>query len=490
MNFLSIPENLWRVGFILLAATGVYACFSRAFGTSILARVTLRDRRPSTARTPPRSFSPDKKATTSPTAPSSYDNVLPPQRRHTLAYLSGASPGRDVQEDEVRRNILPMSADYVTSPCDKYTPMGFSVAEIKGLGDFPDYATLSGVPLPSPYPEFNIEKALPRPYRPLRWAYHQTMSLTKLETDWWIELESTYKSRIAQRKELYARNGKAVLDVMPGSELACKELMEMVLQFICARYPQYFTLRNKRVLQNKILGTEQDITAKPPLEILLDNVPEDFAIMLRDETTGFYFLRAAVICSALGWNVASKIGKQLHEIHEPIPDYREKMQFSMDRFFTKMPTEKPIQRGSWGLEIGQPLYMPPGDPHELHRLSQRDDLTIEECHLRVDWQTLRRLPLSGAVVFNFKGLFTPVTEFRDEPGVPALVMKVVTDGKKNLIDYKSVWHVQHVVLPKLKEWAEEQKDNGLVPKDWEASTLDDSPWFKGWQEKWHRQQGF
>ena len=158
------------------------------------------------------------------------------------------------------------------------------------------------------------------------------IALTKLETDWWIELENTYKSRIAQRKELYAKHGKEVLDIMPGSELACKELMEMVLQFICARYPQYFTLRDKRVLRNTILGTEQDITAKPPLEVLLDNVPEDFAIMLRDETTGFYVLRAAVICSAMGWNVALKIGKQLHEIHEPIPDYKEKMQFSMDRY--------------------------------------------------------------------------------------------------------------------------------------------------------------
>ncbi|CRL25688.1 Protein of unknown function DUF3445 [Penicillium camemberti] len=484
MEFLSIPENLWRVGLIILAATGVYAVINHTFGRYLLVSVKLRGRKHSTARTPPRSFSPEKKAATSPTAPSSYDNVLPPQRRHTLADLNcDAAPERDVHEDEVRRHILPMSADYRTSPGDKYTPMGFSVAEIKGLGDFPDYATLSGVPLPSPYPEFNIEKALPRPYRPFRWAYHQTMY-------WWIELESTYKSRIAQRKELYAKNGKEVLDAMPGSELACKELMEMVLQFICTRYPQYFTLVDKRVLQNKILGTEQDITAIPPLEVLLENVPEDFAIMLRDEKTGFYFLRAAVICSALGWNVASKVGKQLHEIHEPIPDYKEKMQFSMDRFFTKMPTEKPIQRGSWGLEIGQPLYMPPGDPHELQRLSQRADLSIDECHLRVDWQTLRRLPLSGAVIFNFKGLFTPVTEFRDEPGVPGLVMKVVMEGKKNLMDYKGVWHVQHVVLHKLKEWAEEQKDNGLVPKDWEVSTLDDSPWFKGWQEKWHRQQGF
>lgn len=157
-------------------------------------------------------------------------------------------------------------------------------------------------------------------------------ALTKLETDWWIELESTYRSRIAQRKELYAKNGKAVLDALPGSELACKELMEMVLQFVCARYPQHFTLVDKHILKNHILGTEQDLRDKHPLEILLENVPEDFALMLRDDKTGFYFLRAAVICSALGWNVASKIGRQLHQIHAPIPDYKEKMQFSMDRY--------------------------------------------------------------------------------------------------------------------------------------------------------------
>ncbi len=169
--------------------------------------------------------------------------------------------------------------------------------------------------------------------------------MTKLETDWWIELESTYKSRIAQRKELFAKNGKAVLDALPGSVLACKELMEMVLQFICTRYPQHFTLMDNRILHNRILGTEQDIRAKPPLEVLLDNVPEDFALMLRDDETGYYFLRAAVICSALGWNVGSKIGKQLHQIHEPIPDYKEKMQFSMDRCASQPESYYPLLIG-------------------------------------------------------------------------------------------------------------------------------------------------
>lgn len=162
----------------------------------------------------------------------------------------------------------------------------------------------------------------------------------------------------------------------------------------------------------------------------------------------------------------------------------------MHSFFSKMPTDKPIQRGSWGLEVGQPLFMPSGDPHEAHRLSQSPDLHLSDCYLRVDWQTLRRLPLSAGVVFNFKALFTPVSEFRDEPGVPAVVAKVLKDGKKNLMEYKSTWHVEHVVLPKLEEWAKEQVDMGVVPVDWEVATLEESPFYRGWEEKWRRQQGF
>lgn len=61
------------------------------------------------------------------------------------------------------------------------TVCGFSVDEIKALEDFPDYAELSGVSLPTPYPEFDIEKALPRPYRPFRWAYHQTICKFNLQ---------------------------------------------------------------------------------------------------------------------------------------------------------------------------------------------------------------------------------------------------------------------------------------------------------------------
>lgn len=155
-----------------------------------------------------------------------------------------------------------------------------------------------------------------------------------------------------------------------------------------------------------------------------------------------------------------------------------------------MPAEKPIQRGSWGLEVGQPLYMPAGDQHEQHRLSQNPHLAIEDCFLRVDWQTLRRLPISGAIVFNFKALFTPVREFRDEPKVPALVAKILREGKENLMKYKNTWHVEHVILPALDAWNKEQEESNMIEKSWEVATLDEDPWYHGWEGKWHRQQGF
>lgn len=153
-----------------------------------------------------------------------------------------------------------------------------------------------------------------------------------MEPDWWIELESTYCERITQRKQLYAEHGNKIIDALPGSELACKELMEMVIQFICVRYPNQFQFDQRTgVFQNHILDTCSDITTVQPLNFLLENIPEDFLITQEDGETGLYVLRAGVCCSAVDWNISTKIGKPLHEIHGPVPDYKEKMKFSMDR---------------------------------------------------------------------------------------------------------------------------------------------------------------
>lgn len=157
-------------------------------------------------------------------------------------------------------------------------------------------------------------------------------ALSKMDPDWWVELESNYRKRIVQRKQLHEAHGKSILDCTPGSEAACRELMEMVIQFLCMRYPNQFQFDWRTgMVVNQILKTQYDVDKVEPLTFLLDNVPEDFLITQKDEKTGLYHLRAGVCCSAVGWSLGIKMGMPLHEIHGPVPDYKEKMQMSMDR---------------------------------------------------------------------------------------------------------------------------------------------------------------
>lgn len=148
-----------------------------------------------------------------------------------------------------------------------------------------------------------------------------------------------------------------------------------------------------------------------------------------------------------------------------------------------MPVDKPIQRGSWSFELGQPLYLMADDPAFILHKRMDPDLDIMDIHLRVDWQTLRRLPQSKAIVFNFKALFTPVTRFKDEAYVPALVSKVLKECKQDIKAYKGWSHLEHKLLPALDRWAAEQVARGVVPEDWEVRTLDEHPFYPSWNSK-------
>lgn len=167
---------LLPLGVVFVLSSILLSVFQTERRGIILQRFRFRPRRDSGSRTPPRSLSPEKRKTKS-TSSRDYSIVFPPSRRSTLAETDSSASVEAVTAPRLdwTKRVLPITASYLEASDDAYTPCEFSIAEIKDLGDFPDYAALSGVPLPRPYPDFDIKKALPRPYRPLRWAYHQTM---------------------------------------------------------------------------------------------------------------------------------------------------------------------------------------------------------------------------------------------------------------------------------------------------------------------------
>ena len=172
------------LGLLFSLATLSYLVINKRHRDVLTSRFNFRGRRSSSANTPPRSFSPEKQKGTENVPAADYKNVFPPSRREALRDLYDSLPlslkTKSAEQlvklpIESGRNCVPLSTPFDKLDGELLTPCGFSVYEIRQLGDFPDYATLSGVPAPQPYKDFDINKALPRPYRPFRWAYHQTM---------------------------------------------------------------------------------------------------------------------------------------------------------------------------------------------------------------------------------------------------------------------------------------------------------------------------
>jgi len=182
----SILPNRWLLGLgaICLVTSLAVLAFSKRHRDSVLHKLHFhKHRRFSGASTPPRSLSISKESAGSCTTPD-YITAFPASRRCVLPDLANKavdvntkiSTGTEPSPEFLVKNILPTTRSYsLDNDVPKYTPTGFSTAEIKAIGDFPAYDILSGVPLPEPYENFNPATALPRPYRPFRWAYHQTM---------------------------------------------------------------------------------------------------------------------------------------------------------------------------------------------------------------------------------------------------------------------------------------------------------------------------
>jgi hypothetical protein len=168
------------LGAIFLISSLSVLVFSQNRRAVILDRLHFHRRRVSVAGTPPRSLSPEKKALEE---QPDYTDAFPPSRRYVLGEIQTDLPkilGKSQRQltatpPNSREDLQPLNVPTGDLKSPVFTATEFSTEEIKALGDFPDYAALSGVPLPEPYPEFDINKAKPRPYRPFRWSYHQTM---------------------------------------------------------------------------------------------------------------------------------------------------------------------------------------------------------------------------------------------------------------------------------------------------------------------------
>ena len=160
-------------------------------------------------------------------------------------------------------------------------------------------------------------------------------------------------------------------------------------------------------------------------------VADDLCILIPDEH-GVPRLRAAVLCSPNRWRLADKMGGTMASIHAPVARYDEDLQSPVDAVIARLNPERPLWRVNWGIANHPSLFQPDIPP-------ATPEMDPADMWFRIEWQTLRKLPESGGVLFTIRTYVEQLRNFfeRDYDIVHDFG-DIVNKIPENVAQYKSI----------------------------------------------------
>lgn len=228
---------------------------------------------------------------------------------------------------------------------------------------------------------------------------------------WVSAVDDDWVPTIAMKRALIADRPQEVVGCIEGAQEACEEVAAGVLS---------------------------SIGASPSTEIGIDalvdaalHVADDLCILLPDEN-GVPRLAAAVLCSPNRWRLAEKIGGTMTNIHSPVARYGDDVASPVNSVMMRLKTERPIWRTNWGISNHPALFQPDTPP-------VTPQMDPGDMWLRVEYQTLRRLPITGGIVFTIRTYVEKLSDFmaRDKPLVQDIA-ELVNKIPEDVAEYKSI----------------------------------------------------
>ncbi len=188
-----------------------------------------------------------------------------------------------------------------------------------------------------------------------------------------------------------------------------------------------------------------DLPPKPldhihPLEAAARILPEDLLLLKprrrdgADEALPEWVLVAAALSFPAHWRLADKMGRPLAAIHGPVPHYAEILERPMDRFFTNMQTGPISHRWNWSVVTSPELFTPDRALSGPVAVGEG----IQRLFVRMESQTLRKLPESGQILFTIRTYIEPVLKWAHIPGALADLAKMLAAMSPQIRAYKSV----------------------------------------------------
>ena len=197
------------------------------------------------------------------------------------------------------------------------------------------------------------------------------MGLRPLDLSNWFESDHGVSEELDEKRRLVRDHRDEVVGLLDSCRPAAEELRTLVVEHV---------------------GAPRVVAVDHPLVEASLLVPDDLCIMERFDDE--WRLSGAVVAFPSRWYLAAKMGRSLDEIHDVVPGYETQLASPVNAFFNRMTPERSVWRLNWSLVDSPELFLPPS-----HRRPPDD---VEEWFFRVERQTLRVLPQTGAIVFSIR----------------------------------------------------------------------------------------
>lgn len=281
------------------------------------------------------------------------------------------------------------------------------------------------------------------PYLPFEGGqFRLAMGLMPLAPGGWIEIDAHFAHDLAAKRALLETRHADVFAALPGAAAPAAELLSLLAAHLPQYHPEIFR-RTGDLLDNMVSGERWDVARSPlhPLDLCGRLVQEDFCVLQED--SGTYRLIGATLCWPSCWRLADKIGRPLAEIHAPVPGYAETLERPVDRFFAHLKPGRLTWRLNWTV-VDDPAPFQP--EHIAGHVPITSDSAGAHLWLRVERQTLRRLPATGAVVFTIRTYITRIDAAVGDAAAAAELAALLRDTPAATLAYKQIAPFQAALL--------------------------------------------
>ena len=277
-----------------------------------------------------------------------------------------------------------------------------------------------------------------------------------------IDIDEHYVSDMRDRALVLAEDPLRC-QALPHMMLAQWDTLELIMTSLAQDYPQHFTLVRSGDdwhWINRPLGIENkfrfgDVSTLPyePLEYITRQCQGDWTI--QDVRENNLWVDAGIATSQADWSLDFDIGMNFFEWHGPVPLAHEAGVFDRAlKFLLNLQVGKPVRRLNWTMSINPRLDTSPENYNKwgIDRATVTPVNVGDKVHLRVEHQTLWRLPRSNAIVFSIRAYLLKMNELVTNPDWARRFHRVLKTLPPELVDYKGLTRYRDVTVDWLSKY--------------------------------------